>query len=208
MKDSPNFSEFSPSVMRKQINQIYEFGEFRLETAERLLLTSQGPKPLRPKEFDTLLVLVQQSGHLIEKEELIRRVWPDTAVEEANLARNIYSLRKALGDDNHAHKYIETVPTRGYRFIAPVRELTPQSPDLLVQTRIRARIITEEEATGEPALLPGREAVAIAQQYPAALKLRGSSRARRMRIGLFVLILLIGGIGFATYLKFRRHPAG
>ena len=119
MKDSPNFSEFSPSVMRKQINQIYEFGEFRLETAERLLLTSQGPKPLRPKEFDTLLVLVQQSGHLIEKEELIRRVWPDTAVEEANLARNIYSLRKALGDDNHAHKYIETVPTRGYRSAIP-----------------------------------------------------------------------------------------
>ena len=107
--------------MSGQINHIYEFGEFRLDVAERLLLGKEGPIPSRPKSSSTLLYLVQQSGHLIEKEELMRQVWPDTTVEEANLARNVWALRRALGDDNSKHRYIETVPKRGYRFVAPVR---------------------------------------------------------------------------------------
>src|SRR6185436_1393175 len=85
-------------AMSGQINHIYEFGEFRLDVAERLLLGKEGPIPLTPKEFETLLFLVQQSGHLIEKDELMQQVWPDTTVEEANLARNVWAVRRALGD--------------------------------------------------------------------------------------------------------------
>ena len=96
--------------MSRQINPIYEFGEFRLDTRERLLLRHGQPISLTPKTFETLLALVQNSGHVIEKEELLKEVWPDTVVEEANLSRNIWILRKALGGSNGQNHYIETVP--------------------------------------------------------------------------------------------------
>jgi DNA-binding winged helix-turn-helix (wHTH) protein/predicted ATPase len=96
---------------------VYEFGPFRLETRERRLLRDGRPVPLRGKVLDTLCVLVSRPGRLIEKDELIGAVWPDTVVEENNLAHNINALRKALGDA----RLIETVPGRGYRFAGVVR---------------------------------------------------------------------------------------
>jgi DNA-binding winged helix-turn-helix (wHTH) protein len=135
--------------MSKQINHVYEFGEFRLETAEQLLLRQGEPARLTRKEFETLLVLVQSSGHLVEKEELMKRVWADTFVEEANLARNVWALRKVLSDDQGEHRYIETVPKRGYRFIAPVRDVAGEDTEVLFQRRVRARIVCEEEETSE-----------------------------------------------------------
>src|SRR5438034_5840985 len=131
--------------MSNQINHIYEFGDFRLETAEQLLLRRGEPIPLTRKAFDTLLVLVQSSGHLIEKDELMKRVWADDFVEEANLARNVWTLRRALNDDNGEHRYIETVPKRGYRFLVPVREIASDESGVLIQRRVRARIVSEEE---------------------------------------------------------------
>jgi DNA-binding winged helix-turn-helix (wHTH) protein/pimeloyl-ACP methyl ester carboxylesterase len=107
----------------KQARRFYAFGAFRLDASERVLLGERGVVPLTPKAFDTLLVLVENSGHVIGKEELMRRVWPDSFVEENNLAQNISMLRKALGEDGGGQKYIETVPKRGYRFAAPVREV-------------------------------------------------------------------------------------
>ena len=109
--------------MSKETNGLYEFGEYRLDPVERLLLRGDRPIPLTPKVFDTLLVLVQHSGHLVSKELLMKEVWSDSFVEEANLARNVWTLRKALGDDERDHRYIETVPKLGYRFVTPVREL-------------------------------------------------------------------------------------
>ena len=100
--------------------ELYEFGPFRLEPAERKLSRNNEPLVLAPKAFDTLLVLVRNSGHLLEKDELIRALWPDSFVEEGNLTNNISLLRKALGDDA---PYIETVPKLGYRFIGGVRQL-------------------------------------------------------------------------------------
>ncbi len=106
---------------------------------------------LTPKAFETLLVLVQKSGRLVNKEELIKAVWADTFVEEANLARNIWTLRKALGDDDTNHRYIETVPKRGYRFVAPVIEVPIENTEVLIQRRVRARIVREElETSDEP----------------------------------------------------------
>lgn len=109
--------------MSKQARSFYAFGAFRLDASERVLLGERGVVPLTPKAFDTLLVLVENSGHVIGKEELMRRVWPDSFVEENNLAQNISMLRKALGEDGGGQKYIETVPKRGYRFAAPVKEV-------------------------------------------------------------------------------------
>src|SRR5918994_3720898 len=99
----------------------YLFGPFVVDTREGLLLREGQPVPLTPKAFETLLALVEQSGHCVGKEELMRRVWPDSFVEENNLSQNISQLRRALqADGADAAVYIETVPRRGYRFNAPV----------------------------------------------------------------------------------------
>lgn len=108
--------------MSLQTKHIYEFGPFRLDAAEHLLLRDGEAVPLTPKALDLLLALVERHGHLLEKDELLKKVWPDTYVEEANLASNISQLRKALGDGENGQRYIETVPKRGYRFVAVVRE--------------------------------------------------------------------------------------
>jgi DNA-binding winged helix-turn-helix (wHTH) protein len=115
--------------MSVQAKVIFEFGSFRLNPAERLLLRDQAQVRLPPKAFDALVVLVENRGHLLEKEELLRRVWPDTFVEESNLAQHISVLRKALQDGEDGSRYIETVPKRGYRFIAEVREHGGIAPD-------------------------------------------------------------------------------
>ncbi len=110
-------------VMDYQPKNCYEFGPFRLDSAERRLLRNGETVPLKPKAFDLLLVLVQNHGHLLEKEELLRSIWPDTIVEEANLAYNISLIRKALGNGRNGDCYIETVPRYGYRFVESVREV-------------------------------------------------------------------------------------
>ncbi len=102
------------------INHFYRFGEFTLDADQGVLLREGKPLPLTPKVFDTLLILVENSGRLVMKDELMNQLWPDTFVEEANLAFNIQQLRKALGDDARHPNYIETLARRGYRFIMPV----------------------------------------------------------------------------------------
>ncbi len=105
------------------MTNVYQFGSFRLDTGEGLLLRDGTPVPLMPKSFDMLRVLVENRGRLLQKNELMRLVWPDSFVEEGNLSHHIFSLRRALGDDKGPAGYIETVPKRGYRFVAEVREL-------------------------------------------------------------------------------------
>src|SRR5215510_7036286 len=117
-----NSGRIHGAAMSQQPMHIYEFGPFRLDAAELLLLRDGEAVPLTPKAFDLLLALVERHGHLLEKEELLKTIWPDTFVEETNLASNISLIRKALGDGGNGQKYIETVPKRGYRFVATVRE--------------------------------------------------------------------------------------
>lgn len=100
--------------------QFYEFGEFRIEAAKRRLLRNGRPVALTPRVFDTLLHLVQSRGKVMEKDELMRAVWPDTVVEENNLNQNISTLRRVLGESRGENRYIATIPGRGYRFIATV----------------------------------------------------------------------------------------
>src|SRR5262245_46229206 len=102
----------------------YEFGSFRLDVNQRVLTRAGEPISLTPKATDILLLLLDNAGQLVDKEELIREVWPDSFVEEQNLTQNIFVLRRALGDGVGATKYIETVPRRGYRFVAPVKKIS------------------------------------------------------------------------------------
>src|SRR5882762_9242562 len=95
----------------------FEFAGFRLIPTERRLLHGAEQVPLAPKIFDTLLLLVENSGRLLDKDTLLAQLWPGTFVEEATLARNISDLRKALGETAQEHRYIETVPKCGYRFV-------------------------------------------------------------------------------------------
>jgi DNA-binding winged helix-turn-helix (wHTH) protein len=122
----------------------YEFEVFRLDLSKRLLLRVGEPVPLTPKIFDTLLYLVEHPGTLLSKDELMVAVWPDTVVEENNLGQNISKLRGVLGESRGENRYIETVPGRGYRFVADVKmladengqgaatgpELAPRQPEL------------------------------------------------------------------------------
>jgi DNA-binding winged helix-turn-helix (wHTH) protein len=103
---------------RRQV--AYEFGKFRLLSADKQLLRAGKPVPLKPQVFETLLLLVESQGHLIEKNEFLKRLWPDSFVEETALAQNISQLRKALRNGTEEDRFIETVPKRGYRFLAPV----------------------------------------------------------------------------------------
>ncbi len=104
-------------------SRFYEFDNYRVDLEQRILLREGEIVSLTPKAFDTLLVFVGKSQHVLEKDTLLQLIWPDTFVEEANLAVNVSLLRKVLGGRTDGGQYIETVPRRGYRFAASVRSL-------------------------------------------------------------------------------------
>ncbi len=125
----------------------YEFGAFRLDVRERALWCEGKLVPLTPKLVETLLALVERSGHIVDKQELMERVWPDTFVEEGNVARHVSLLRKTLSEWSDGASLIETLPRRGYRFIAPApRAPAPESAEqeLVVETQTIARVTAEE----------------------------------------------------------------
>jgi eukaryotic-like serine/threonine-protein kinase len=109
----------------QRVKEVYEFGPFRVDPEKEILLRAGDPIPLTPKTFQILLVLVRHSKEVVTKDDLMKAVWPDTFVEEANLSRNIFMLRKALGSSPQDHRYILTVPGRGYRLAENVR-LVPE----------------------------------------------------------------------------------
>lgn len=117
------FSTEKGRVMESRVDVSYEFGPFRLDTAGCVLRRGEETVHLTPKEFDLLSALVRGGGRVMTKDELMKEVWPDTFVEEKTLAQNIFTLRKSLAKEDKDRQYIETVPRRGYRFAAPVREL-------------------------------------------------------------------------------------
>jgi eukaryotic-like serine/threonine-protein kinase len=140
--------------MSLQARQIYEFGPFRIDTAERVLLREDTPVPLTPKAFDVLLLLVESHGHIVKKEEVMDRVWADSFVEEGNLKATVSIIRKALGETRGTRGYIETVARQGYRFKAAVTE-SSITGTLTVQERSRAIVTIEEETdAGDEAGIP------------------------------------------------------
>lgn len=127
---------------------IYDFGPFRMNSVERVLLRDGEVVPLTPKQFDLLVVLVENRGHVVEKERLMEEVWPSTAVEEGNLTVHISMLRKALEEGTNGPRYIQTLPRRGYRFVGHVIEVADERTGLILQRQTQARVFIErEEAT-------------------------------------------------------------
>src|SRR6266550_1345334 len=109
--------------MAEQTTDFYEFGRFRLKSDERVLLREEELVPLTPKAFDILLTLLENDGRIVRKDDLMKKVWPNTFVEEGNLTQNVSLLRKALGESANGPQFIETVPRRGYRFVSPVSRI-------------------------------------------------------------------------------------
>jgi TolB-like protein/Flp pilus assembly protein TadD len=134
--------------MSEPLQMAYEFGGFRLVPADRQLVRGGKSVALAPKVFDTLVLLVESGGRLVEKDEFLARIWPDTVVEEVGLAHNISQLRRALRNGTQDSAFIETVPTRGYRFVVPVSVVSSghQEP----QTRILLGVLPFENLVGDP----------------------------------------------------------
>src|SRR5580698_7013184 len=142
--------------MSQPVRRLLEFGPFRIDLEQRILLRDRQPVPLSPKAFDLLLVLTQHGGQMVLKDDLMKTLWPDTFVEESNLGQHVFQLRKALGERPQDHTYIVTVPGRGYRFAQTVRaipveessnhERASDSDDqIVVASRSLSRIVIEAE---------------------------------------------------------------
>ncbi len=127
-RDTQKPSAFLSGAERaSNLVRFYEFDRFRIDTKRHLLMRDGGPIAIKAKALDTLVLLVQHAGRLLEKEELMNRLWPDTAVEEANLTQNVFEVRKALGEVPGEQRFIATVARRGYRFVAEVRAIADEA---------------------------------------------------------------------------------
>ncbi len=170
-----NIRGFVCETMDEQEPYVYEFDSYRLDPRERLLWRAGALVWLTPKAFDTLLALVEQSGHVLSKEALMNRIWPDSFVEEANLAQNISTLRKALGESTDGLKFIETLPKRGYRFSLPVR-------------KVRLANDAEKVVAATEIALPLALPVPVTHPTPISATPR-SSAAKRWRLRLAIIAM-------------------
>ncbi|HRH43119.1 MAG TPA: winged helix-turn-helix domain-containing protein [Pyrinomonadaceae bacterium] len=139
--------------MNNNQERYFEFGEFRLDTIDHVLLCRGEKIPLTHKAFHLLLTLVENKGHLLKHKELMNLVWQETAVDQSSLKQNIALLRKALGDTSEEPKFIQTLPKYGYRFIAPVTTLYDENPVFIAQRQTITQIDIEEEFTNQPKIL-------------------------------------------------------
>src|SRR5262245_29267266 len=188
--------------MIRQNRHIYEFGPFRLIPEERQLLRDNQPVPLTPKSFDLLVVLVENSGHLIEKSELMKRIWPDSIVEEANLSVKMSALRRALGEGPNDRQYVETVPRCGYRFVAAVKELWDKGPEsstreISEKDDDNRTVADGERKASSPSMAAASRPGVLLRHWPLVL------------VGLLLLSLVLLGlnaIGLWKLLLGKGHP--
>ena len=130
--------------MSLKTKHIYEFGSFRLNSEEKVLIRDGRAIPVQPKDLETLLVLVERAGHIVEKDELIEKVWPGVFIEEGNLSKRVFNLRQLLGAAPDGHQYIETIPKRGYRFVGLLH--TEADGKVSSETEIPSQAQPEEPA--------------------------------------------------------------
>jgi DNA-binding winged helix-turn-helix (wHTH) protein/TolB-like protein/Tfp pilus assembly protein PilF len=196
---------------------LYEFGPFCLEPVEHLLLKADRPVPLTPKAFELLVFLVQNSGRLVTKDQIMRAVWPDSFVEEANLTVWISVLRRALGDREGGSHYIETVPKKGYRFAAEVREATVPAP--VVRPAVESGAVAAGNnlsggnASSPTAVAPPGseiatpEAVADDRTYQAVLTESAGEVGRKPRLALLAIVIVLCLSAAISYLVLTRKSA-
>ncbi|HEX6717337.1 MAG TPA: winged helix-turn-helix domain-containing protein, partial [Pyrinomonadaceae bacterium] len=170
-------------------NPHYRFGDFIVDTDQKVLLRQDKALPLTPKLFETLLILVENSGRIVQKEQFMERLWPHTFVEEANLTSNIQQLRKSLGDNARQPHYIETVTKRGYRFIANVQRVEPHNNG---EVRSRSEI-TETSPTATPAAVTDRKRL---------------KRKVVIALAIAALVIVCGGFVFWRYLNASSKHLG
>ena len=184
---------------------LYVFKEFTLEAENLLLLRNSEVVPLAPKTVEVLLALIESNGKLITKQEILDKVWADTFVEEANLTHHISALRKALGEDKNGRKFIETIPRRGYRFVAEVENLDNRAAEITFNERARIQIV--EETTFETNELT-KKSDAIQTPIPVAPTAEQTSQISigKSRRSVWILavasILLIGTAAFFCWRYF------
>lgn len=170
----------------------YRFGPFLLDVAERQLMRGDEVIPLTPKAFDVLAYLVGRGGHLVLKDELMNAVWPDSFVDEVNLPRTIHTLRRALGEDKNGDKFIETVPTKGYRFVANVEAATEPT--------------SETGALAEP--LWAESAPSVPDRVPSAAEAKPRVRIILFTVGFATAIFLIFMLSFNSQTARSVAPNG
>ncbi len=177
--------------------RLYQFGEFTLEPNERLLLRDGEPVALTPKAFDTLLALVESRGHVLTKEELLHRIWPDSTVEETTLAQNVSTLRKALG--SAGPQLIQTIPKRGYRFTADVFEISPTTNGTIQPFENGSHSLAPFNArNGHAASEPAH---AVAPESPS-----NAEKPNLLPYQLTIALLLITAPIALLYFVFFRQP--
>ena len=189
----------------KLVSPVYEFGPFRLDPAAGQLLADGKPIPLEPKVFQTLLFLVRNRGRLVEKDELMREIWPDRFVEETNLARNISVLRKVLANDPVRDQYIETAPRRGYRFIGKVTQVEERDSEVPTLAAARTRNGQDAMSVGQLESLGSDQA-----SLDSRKEVRKVMRYRQLAVVVPGALVLIGALALSVYLARRssvRRPA-
>ena len=186
--------------MSKEIKELYEFGPFQMDASRRLVHRGEQVLPLTSKAFDTLLTLVRNRDRVLVKDELMKTLWPDSFVEEVNLAQSVSTLRKILGERPGENLYIATIPGQGYRFVGEVRELGGAGDEVVVERHTRARVVIREEA----------EAGEDPTTHDLAAQIRalppGPTRAVHWKWGL-ALLFAVGLIG-AGLMVWRNRAAG
>src|ERR1043166_4950694 len=190
------------------MTRFFDFDDFRVDAAQRLLTHGGRPITLKPKTFDLLLVLVENGGRGVGEEELLRALWPGQVVEEGNLAQHVSRLRKALGDNRDVHRYIVTLPGRGYQFIAPVKSSDSDEDAHPASMLSGAQSRDEDAAEGvEQEASPPVSEVSIA---PPHLAQTMWGRIRRPRIMLVALAALgLAAVAVAVWrTRAPRQPAG
>ncbi|HEY2738920.1 MAG TPA: transcriptional regulator, partial [Thermoanaerobaculia bacterium] len=172
--------------MSRQEKGFYEFGPFRLDPVKRALHCGDDPVALTPKAFSTLLALVERQGEVVEKDTLIELVWPDTFITEATLTQNVFRLRKALGEGAGDHRFIVTVPGRGYSFVAEVRRIDPPAP----LADPPEEVFSEEPEPADLEAMSTAEREAVAQMPGSPIASAGRSPwAAGLAVGLTLLAL-------------------
>ena len=156
---------------------VYEFGPFRMDPDKQVLLRDGQLIAVTPKAFETLLVLVRRGREVVSKEELLKEVWPDSFVEEANLSQHIFKLRKALGDTLEGEHYIVTLPGRSYRFAVPVRTIT-EGGEVLIAADALARPDCDRGARAGARRDPARRASATCALQAEMAEMAAPRRSR------------------------------
>lgn len=169
----------------------YRFGEFRLETENLLLFRNSKVVPLAPKACEVLLALVESNGKLLTKQEILDRVWANTFVEEANLTHHVSALRKALGEDKNGRKFIETIPRKGYRFVAEVKNATAsEGAEITINERALVQFLEETTVETDDAATAQIEDETGGEPERLAFTQTGTGRA--LIIGGLCLLAVIG----------------